>query len=277
MSDAEHTDLLSLLERSITAAKSLCASMRIAPRSKHEKLYALMTLYELVRKGESVLAMAKANADSGIPIVVRAAFENYVDIVNLLRHKGTYVAYMTYLSWRQQRSLFQGALDNPESEYSKSLIRTGRDEHNIEVAEQVAFINRQMGGERQQLTRDYMKKNREPSDPHAEVETSERHRFVLAGRADEYEMIYRYLSAAVHGRVTAMLRGIASEDGIVWPPEDTSERQNAAVDIMTAFILEGAMRIGRRYDQNIAQLAAVQRERAQVLQRLGYGAASLPE
>jgi hypothetical protein len=276
MQAPELDDILPLLERTVSATKKLCEGTQIAPRSKHEKLYVLITLYEIARKGDSVVALAQARADSGIPIVVRAAFENYVDIVNLLRHKATYVAYMQYLSWRQQRSLFQSALDNPESSFSKSLVKIGLDEHETAIEPMIQKIDAEMADEKRRLAPEYMQKNRKPTDPSAKVETSEKHRFVLSGNADAYDFVYRHLSASVHGRMTAMLRGVVSDEGIVWPPGVDDDAPIASVDIVTAMILESAFRVGRRYSKNVSQLVALQNDRERILSRYGYSAAKLP-
>lgn len=113
-----HTELL---VRAMAETKRLLVRFKVVPQTRLPKLFALIVLNEMMRKCDSVVAMSKAAAWSGISSVTRSAFESYADLVNLLLEKEDYANYMMWSSLNQQRSQFQSMIDHPDSRYTGSL------------------------------------------------------------------------------------------------------------------------------------------------------------
>lgn len=252
-----HIDMLSEV---IGQAHRLFDRFKIALNSKNKKLFALITLNEIVRKCESVVAMAEAGSWAGIVVVTRSAFESYADLLNCLSFGDDYADYMTWMSFKQQRSLFRTIGDNPDSRYHQSidtLLKTkGRGVQKV-VAETI-----------QQL--DELAKNLPDrfKDKNGHVIGRNQFRFELAGKADEYNALYRRLSASAHGRLSDMLDGIMVGDDIHWPPAKPTEPPLVAVDCLCAILLESCGRIAKVYKKPDAPLKALARKRDKMAQEL---------
>jgi hypothetical protein len=268
MKDRQANDFDRLLTRAIRAAWQVWNSVPWSKRLRFEKMLAILVMRELLRKAESVHAMSTLSAPGGIDVVVRSAFETFADLSNLLQRGATYAAYMQYQSWEQQRSVFQAVLNFPNSPFSKSIATTGQAENGIDIATMLTVVKTEQQKSRARLTADYMDGNREPSDAKARVASSDRHRFVLAGLLHEYECVYRHLSNSAHGRVGTMLNGLVEGDEVVWPP-GAERHATASVDLMAGMVLDAGKRFGRRYRKRVASLAAIQRERQDLLVRHG--------
>ena len=121
MSDKEEFDqITAVLSKVIREARRLLERFKVAPKTKRYKLFALIVLNELVRKCESVEAMARASAYSGINVVTRAAFENYADLLNLFKYKDAYPDYMLWAACNQDRSFLQAITEKP-TEFAQSF------------------------------------------------------------------------------------------------------------------------------------------------------------
>lgn len=259
-STAEFDELAALIPKAVAASKKLLNDFTVAPTTTNEKLFALIVLCELVRKAESVSAMATARAYSGINIVLRAAIENYVDLVNLIAYPQHYPDYMVYLSLNQQRSSLQAMLDNPSSPFAQSIATQSTAMYGHSVEQALAMIKTQLEAGGKNLPRQF----RERGDKTRKVDTREKLRFDLAGKNNEYDAVYRLLSNHVHGRLAVMLDGIRHEDTVRWPPREP-DASPVGVDSMCAVLLESSLRIARKYQKPMAQLRNLKRERDSII------------
>ena len=216
----EFDELTSLLSEAIAQAKRLMNRFKIAPRTKRHKSFAQIVLCELVRKAESVEAMANAKAYSGVNIVVRAAFENYVDLLNLLKYPNHYPDYMTYLSFEQNRSYLQAMLDSPSSPFAKSISHFSVTTYGEPLGITLANTKKDLDAIRQALPSQFLEKRRKSSTP--KVNTSTKLRFKVAERENEYDGAYKLLSYHTHGALAVLLDGIRKGNELQWPPAETA-------------------------------------------------------
>ena len=252
-----HIDMLSEV---IGQAHRLFDRFKIAPNSKNKKIFALISLNEILRKCESVVAMARADSWAGIVVVGRSAFESYADLLNCLSFGDDYADYMVWMSLKQQRSLFQTIGDNPDSIYHQSidtLLKTkGRG-----VKKVTAETNQQLDELAKNLPDIFKDKN-------GDVIGRGQFRFELAAKADEYDALYRRLSASAHGRVSDMLDGIMVGDDIHWPPCKPTSPPLVAADCLCAILLESCGRIANAYKKPDVPLKALVRKRDKLRQEL---------
>lgn len=256
---AAHINMLSAV---IAQARRLFEHFKIAPQTKNAKLFVLIVLNELVRKCESVEVMAQTGKWSGIAVVTRSTFESFVDLLNCLTLGDDYVTFMIWMSLNQQRSQFQAVVENPESPYSNALeafVSTqGRTSREIltETIQQMDEISRQLPDEFKNKNGDVIKRDL--------------FRFELAGQVDEYNALYRRLSAGAHGRVSEMQDGIIVDDEIQWPPGEPSEPPLVAADCVCAMLLDACLRVAKAYKKPEAPLKSLAKENA-ALKREMYG------
>lgn len=254
-----HIDLLSAV---IGQARRLFNCFRIAPRTTNKKLFALIILNEMVRKCESVEAMARASTWAGIVAVTRSAFESYADLVNCLAIGDDYADYMSWMSLKQQRTFFQTGSEYPNSRYFPAIEATlkakGRTMKTV-----IAETDQQMDKIARRLPDRFKDKNRK-------VIRRDQFRFELAGKIDQYNMLYRRLSASTHGRVSDMLEGIMVGNEFQWPPGKPTEPPLVAADCLCAILLESCGRIARAYKKPDAPFKALAKRNAE-LKREMYG------
>ncbi len=252
-----HIDMLSEV---IGQAHRLFDRFKIAPNSKNNKTFALITLNEIVRKCESVVAMSRANSWAGVVVVTRSAFESYADVLNCLSFGDDYADYMVWMSLRQQRSMFQTIGNNPDSIYHQSidtLLKTkGGGVKNV-----ITETNQQMDELARNLPDRFKDKN-------GDVIWRDQFRFELAGKADEYNALYRRLSASAHGRISDILDGIMVGDDIHWPPSKPAEPPLVAADCLCAILLESCGQIAKAYKKPDAPIKALVRKRNKLRQEL---------
>lgn len=246
-----HIDLLSEI---IGQAYRLFDRFKIAPKSKNKKLFALITLNEITQKCESVVAMARADSWAGIVVVTRSAFESYADLLNCLSLGDDYADYMIWMSLKQQRSFFQTIGDDPDSKYYQS-IDTHLKTKGGSVKKVIAETNQQLDELAKKLPDRFKDKN-------GRVVGRDRLRFEIAGIANEYNTLYRRLSASAHGRLSDMLDGIMVGDDINWPPAKPTEPPLVAADCLGAILLESCGRMATAYKKPDAPLKALVKKQA---------------
>lgn len=252
-----HIDMISEV---IGQAHRLFDRLKIAPNSKNKKRFALITLNEVVRKCESVVAMARANAWAGVVVVARSAFESYADLLNCLSLGDDYADYMTWMSFKQQRSLFQTISESPDSKYlqsiNKFLITKGGG-----VKKVIAETSQQLDELANKLPDNF-------KDKRGCVIARDQFRFEIAGLTDEYNALYRRLSASSHGRISDMLDGIMVGDEIHWPPDKPTEPPLVAADCLSAILLESCIRVAKAYKKPVAPLKVLARKHLELKREL---------
>lgn len=253
---------IEMLSKAIRQARRLFNQFKIAPRTENKKLYALITLNEIVRKCESVEAMARADAWAGIGSVTRSAYESYADLRNCVTFGNDYANYMTWMSLKQQLSMFQTVGANQDSGYFQGIE---------------AYLKTK-GQTMQQVCRETKKQMEEIAamlpkrfkDRNGKVIGRDSFRFELAGQRKEYDALYRRLSAGAHGRISDMLDGILVNNDFQWPPGKPTEPPLVAVDCLCAMLLESCIRIARAYRKAQAPLKKLADQHAQLQRQMTW-------
>jgi len=87
-----------ILSQAVDAVKDFVNGISIRPGTSERKRLALLVLNNMVGKSDSVLTLAEAGKGAGIDVIVRSAFENQFDLINLFKYPKEYPAYMFYPS-----------------------------------------------------------------------------------------------------------------------------------------------------------------------------------
>jgi hypothetical protein len=246
-----------LLADSIAATRGLLyGKFKIAPRTKRAKLFALLALNHLMQKCESIAAMARAEAYAGINVTARSAFETYADVLNLFKHPDTYPDYMTWVSFKQQDSLFRLGFSG-ETPHAETLDKMARSESGKSVKDMIAEMTLNLGEIEARLPTLYR-------NTKGNVQDRDMLKFELAGRVNEYNALFRHLSGSTHGRISAMGDGIFDTDDITWPPAKPVGRPLAAVDSACAMLIECSDLLARKSERSHSQFTALNSRRAAV-------------
>jgi len=251
-----------ILADACSAGKITLKHCRVARRTKDEKLLMLVSLNELIRKCESVLAMLRDDAWAGIGTVSRSCFETFADIRNLAARGRPYSDYMLWMSLEQERSGLQGILNHPESNYSVSMEERTKSKYGKTLSQIIEDTKSTMNSIADSLPEEYKDKN-------GGVLKSDFQRFELADLVTEYNVLYRRLSGGAHGRVSDMVDGIVEEDGIVWPPDELPDPPLAAVDCLCAILLEATGRVCKSLGKTNAHVKPIVRAHAGAKRGLG--------
>lgn len=244
---AAHIDIVS---RTIPPALALLRSFKIAPATTNKRLFTLITLNEIVRKCRSIEAMAHPDKWAGIVPVVRSVFESVADLRNLLTLGDEYASYMMWLSLNQQRTFFQGINSNTNSGYYAEIQAQLRSKYqNVESV--LADTATQM----QEITDELPERYK---GARGKVKSGGMFRFQLAGLTDEYNVLYRRLSARSHGQVSDMLEGVLEGSGFRWPPGEDAPPLVAA-DTVAAMLIESCGRVACAYRRPIAPFERLKR------------------
>ena len=84
-----------------------------------------MLIYNnLVQKGDSIVALVDAEKTVGMEVIARSAFENYIDLINLFKHRPEYLQYVKYMSSAQQVRSIENLIKNRQSPFSVPIIRS---------------------------------------------------------------------------------------------------------------------------------------------------------
>jgi Family of unknown function (DUF5677) len=106
-------ELIEFLELSVQSAVTACSGFRYDLSGPRDR-FAVLLLYVILDYARAVVALAKADAFAGIPVVARSALEAYVDIANLCDHPG-YWKHLVVVDASKWKQLLERASrgDNP--------------------------------------------------------------------------------------------------------------------------------------------------------------------
>lgn len=231
------TTLTELLRSSINISNRFINHIDVTPRTKPQKRMSMLMYNNLVQKGESILTLVDGEKAVGIEVIVRSAFENYIDIINLFRHRPQYLQYVFYMSSTQQVRGIESMIENRQSPFSRSVIDNMPRELGITIEQALEMAKEEKQLHKTQLSKLYTDGNKPVSAPRSRVNTSMKLRSELAGKLDLYESMYRVFSRSTHADVMGMLKGVVNEQGFVWPPEPPRPSV-LVVNMMTKMLLE---------------------------------------
>ena len=250
MIDQQEFDrILKVLDRAIRETRTLLKRFKVAPRTKRHKLFALMVLNEIVRKGDSVVAMANVRSDAGINTIARAALENFADFKNLFKHGDEYTHYMVWAAANQLRSFLQPMTDK-SSDFATSFEKRAKRSMGLSAGELLTHSIDQMQTAEDILSAKFKNKD-------GKVQRRDLLRFELAGLVGEYNALYRHLSVSAHGRIFGMVDGVLDGEDINWPPSEPVIRPLVALDCICAMLLEASVSLARKYNKPIAPIKTV--------------------
>ncbi len=207
------------LRASVKVGYRFLKHIKITPGSSDQKRMSMLIYNNLIQKGDSVLTLVDGEKAVGLEVITRSAFENYIDLVNLFKHRPDYLQYIMYMSSDQQERSIKNLIRNRKSPFSTAIIGSMPERIGITIEQSLEEVREEKAEFRSGLSRVYTDGNKPISEPKARVNTSVRFRSDLAGKLDEYESLYRILSRSTHSDFVSMTRGIFKGGGYVWPPE----------------------------------------------------------
>lgn len=255
--------LTELLRASVKVGHRFVKHVKITPGSKNQKRMSMLIYNNLIQKGDSILTLIDTEKAVGMDVVARSAFENYIDLINLFKHRPDYLQYVEYMSSAEQERSIRSLIKNRQSSFSKSIIRGLPGQSGITIEESLEMVNEEKSDFRSRLSRVYTDGNKPISDPKARVNTRVRFRSELAGKLDEYESLYRVLSRSTHSDFVGMLRGVFKGDGYVWPPEPP-QPSLFVIDSMTMMIHETTEILARKMRKPFPAVKKLIKQREQL-------------
>ncbi len=229
--------LTELLRASVKVGHRFVKHVKITPRSKDQKRMSMLIYNNLVQKGDSILTLVDAEKAVGMEVIARSAFENYIDLINLFKHRPEYLQYVKYMSSAQQVRSIENLIKNRQSPFSVPIIRSMPGRLGITIEQALEMTKEEKIQFRSGLSRVYTDGNKPISEPRSRINTSVRLRSELAGQLDKYESIYRILSRSTHSDFMSMLKGVFTDWGYVWPPEPP-QPSLLVIDAVTMMIHE---------------------------------------
>lgn len=257
------TELTELLRASVNVGYSFVQHVKITRRSKDQKRMSMLIYNNLIQKGDSVLALVDAEKAVGIEVIARSAFENYIDLINLFKHRSDYLQYVRYMSSDQQERSIKNLIKNRQSPFSESIIRSMPERLGITIEQSLEMVKEEKSEFRSGLSRVYTDGNKPISEPRVRVNTSVRLRSELAGKLDEYESLYRVLSRSTHSDFVSMLRGVFQGEGYVWPPE-APQPSLFVIDSVTMMIHETTEILAKKLRKPFPSVNKLIKERQQL-------------
>ncbi|HNP36036.1 MAG TPA: DUF5677 domain-containing protein [Woeseiaceae bacterium] len=255
--------MIELLRASVKVGHRFIQHVKVTPRTKTQKRMSMTMYNNLVQKGDSLLALVDAEKAVGMELIARSAFENYIDLINLFRHRPQYLQYVLYMSSVQQVRGIERMLENRESPFSTSIISKMPGELGITIEQALEMTKEERAQYRSKLSRVYTDGNKPISEPRSRVNTSVWFRSELAGRLDLYESMFRLFSRSTHSDVMAMLKGVVKEWEFVWPPEQP-EPSTLAVDALTMMIHETSEILVRKLRKPFPAVKKMVQERRRI-------------
>ena len=237
--------LTEILRASVKVGHRFVKHIKITPGSRDQKRMSMLIYNNLIQKGDSILTLVDTEKAVGMEMVARSAFENYIDLINLFKHRPDYLQYVKYMSSAEQERSIRNLIKNRQSTFSQSIIRGLPSQFGVTIEESLEMVKEEKSVFRSRLSRVYTDGSKPISDPKARVNTKVRFRSELAGKLDEYESLYRVLSRSTHSDFVGMLGGVFKGDGYVWPPE-APQPSLFVIDSMTMLIHETTEILARK-------------------------------
>ena len=257
------TTLTGLLRTSVKVGYRFVKHIKITPGSNDQKRMSMLIYNNLIQKGDSVLTLVDAKKAVGMEVIARSAFENYIDLINLFKHRPDYLRYVRYMSSDQQERSIQNLIKNRQSPFSTSIIRSMPERIGITIEQSLEMVREEKAEFRSGLSRVYTDGNKPISEPRARVNTSVRLRSELAEKLDEYESLYRVLSRSTHSDFVSMLKGVFKGGGYVWPPE-APQPSLFVIDSVTMMIHETTEILAKKMRKPFPAVKKLIKERQQL-------------
>ena len=125
-----------------------------------------MLIYNnLIQKGDSVLTLVDAKKAVGMEVIARSALRNYIDLINLFKHRPDYLRYVRYMSSDQQERSIQNLIKNRQSPFSTSIIRSMPERIGITIEQSLEMVREEKAEFRSGLSRVYTDGNKPISEP----------------------------------------------------------------------------------------------------------------
>lgn len=178
------TEFTDLLRASVKVGYRFVRHVKITPRSKDQKRMSMLIYNNLIQKCDSILALVDAETPVGMEVIARSAFENYIDLINLFKHRPEYLDYVKYMSSAAKERGIENLIKNRQSPGAASVIRAMSDEFGITIEQSLEMVKEETLEFKSGLSRLYTNGNKPVSKPGSRVNTSVKLRSELAGRLD---------------------------------------------------------------------------------------------
>lgn len=253
LSEEKSRELLDLLNDAVNLAHRLVAHSNLAPKSKPIKALSLAILFQMAEKGSSIHYLASAGLPAGLETIARTMFESHVDLQNLHNYPDDYPNYIFATGALSQRKQLDVMLKNHESPLT-SLAETHaaavgnrslvdfRAEKETELAELKSLLP-------EKFFRGANKKK---------LETSIERRAEWAGLEEEYDWIYRNLSAISHSDLIAVT-GQQDQHASNWWPPSRQACSGTAILATATYLVSAIDRVSKKLNLSRHKLPALKK------------------
>ena len=243
MLNREHSEEIhTLLGDAVRVAHEAVKGSKLAPKSKPTKSLALMMLYHMAEKGETVHGMAGTGLSGGVETVVRSMLETHIDLQNLHNFPEHYPKYLFASATLNQRKQLNVLLGSEESWWVERARRVAATAADNTLEEIWAEKDTELDQLKEQLPTKFFK-----GDGKRTLETNIEVRAKWAGLHDEYDQIYRYLSAMAHSDMIAVTRQSSIHVSTWWPPK-RNPCPGVAIHRATCYVIEAIDRVTKKLD-----------------------------
>lgn len=254
------SSLTELLRASVKVGHCFVKHVKITPRSQDQKRMSMLIYNNLVQKGDSILALVDAEKAVGMEVIARSAFENYIDLINLFRHRPEYLDYVKYMSSARQERGIENLIKNRQSPLAASTISGLSEQFGITIEQSLEMVKEEKLEFKSGLSKVYTDGNKPISEPRSRVNTTVKRRSELAGQLENYESLYGILSRSTHSDFLSMLKGVFKGGGYVWPPE-SPEPSLLVIDFVTMMILESTELLAKKLRKPFPELKRLSKNR----------------
>jgi len=246
--DLDLDRLLADLAAAVEDATRLLFGLRLAPRSTRQKLNSLILVHGILRKARGVLQLSEGGNFDCIAPLVRSALIHFVDQRNNLNYDdyGDLLDYIRTDHWMKN---LRAHRENPESPYSKSLIKHRGTGVTESLYTMISTQRRELTAAKAKLAPRYLNKG-------GSVKSGEYNKFELAGMLDSYHALFRGLSKDVHGNLDTLADPLIGDGGLVWPPSNPTPSL-VQFHVMLDIVLDAAVALARRYRKPAGRCRAI--------------------
>ncbi len=241
-------ELVAFLDLTIDCAIKACSALRYNFYDPRDR-FSVLLVYAVIDDARAVLALVRAGALAGTPIVTRSALDAYADIANLSDHPEY---------WQ--------SLQVADAEKWKKLLERASQGENPVLKQITLSASLPIGRKQNARELDQLRLEGGKSLGIGE-------RFKKAGLTDEYESVYAILSSEAHNNVSYLQsRYIDYDDQSAWitTPVETSRHAQrdgrSTLLTMGEIVLRSAEKVLRLFGHGIAVLSTAERELQRIWQ-----------
>lgn len=253
LSKEKSRELLDLLDDVVKLAHKLVADSKLAPKSKPIKALSLAILFQMAEKGQSIHSLASKGLSAGLETIARTMFEPHVDLQNLHNYPDDYSNYILATGTLNQRKQLDNLLKNHESPWTALLESRAAVLGNKSLGDVRTEKDAELAELKSLLPIKFFK-----DSGRKRLETRIEIRAQWAGLQEEYDLVYRNLSAVSHSDLI-VVSGQQSEHASAWWPPSRQACSGTAVLAAATYIVLAIDRVSRKLNLNRHKLPALEK------------------